>query len=145
MSKLVKESWTDPRIFEGAAAVVPVNYNRENPTSYGRAIEQWIRAHVTIVDEPFERIMAPGLLVDQARRGRAIGDCDDVATLAAALLTTLGVPARFVAIREPGWPVFQHVYVEYETPAGWATLDPTLDELPPGVFDRMIEPVLGYA
>jgi len=145
MRDLVEQSWMDPRVLEGAAWIVPRDHDRERPAPYGRAIDRWIRAHVTIIDEPFERIMAPGRMLEQvAATGRALGDCDDVATLAASLLTVAGIETDLVAIKEPGAPAFQHVYVEFDGGDRWEILDPTVDEFPDREFDRMMESVLSY-
>lgn len=52
------------------------------------------------------------------------GDCDDKATLLAAMLESIGHPTRFVAIGfEPG--IFSHVYVESKIGAGWIPLETT--------------------
>jgi hypothetical protein len=53
------------------------------------------------------------------------GDCDDMATLLAAMLMSAGNPVRFaVAGFKPGRPNFSHVYVEVMSPHGPVTIDP---------------------
>ena len=67
------------------------------------------------------------------------GDCDDMAVLCAALLSSLGVPVRFKAIgTDPAHPKsFTHVYAEYQDRTGrWYSCDPVAD---PGV-DAEIAP-----
>lgn len=52
------------------------------------------------------------------------GDCDDKATLLAALLGSIGHPTRFVAIGfEP--QIFSHVYLETRIGARWIPLETT--------------------
>jgi len=52
------------------------------------------------------------------------GDCDDKATLLAALLGSIGHPTRFVAIGfEP--EIFSHVYLETKIGAAWIPLETT--------------------
>jgi len=52
------------------------------------------------------------------------GDCDDKATLLAALLESIGHPTRFVAIGfEPG--IFSHVYVESRIGDSWVAMETT--------------------
>lgn len=54
------------------------------------------------------------------------GDCDDKAVLLAALLESIGHPARFHAIGfRPQH--FQHVYVETKIGGGWIPLETTED------------------
>ena len=52
------------------------------------------------------------------------GDCDDKATLLAAMLGSIGHPTRFVAIGfEPG--IFSHVYLETKIGNNWIPLETT--------------------
>lgn len=69
------------------------------------------------------------------------GDCDDQCTLLAAMLESVGHPARFVAVGfRPHH--FSHVYVEVHTPRGWVALDPTenvaVGWAPPNPVTRMV-------
>jgi predicted transglutaminase-like cysteine proteinase len=53
------------------------------------------------------------------------GDCDDIATLLAAMFMAAGNPVQFaVASFKPGKPVFSHVFVEVLTPHGPVIFDP---------------------
>ena len=56
------------------------------------------------------------------------GDCDDIATLLAALLLAMGNRCRFalVSLDHPGQPT--HVFVEVATPTGYRALDPVAHE-----------------
>lgn len=49
------------------------------------------------------------------------GDCDDKATLLAAMLESIGHPARFIAMGPKGAPknVFTHVFVETKIGGSW--------------------------
>ena len=72
------------------------------------------------------------------------GDCDDKATLLAAMLKSIGHPARFVAVGfRPG--KFVHVYVETKIGSEWVPLETTepvpVGWSPPGVVSRMVFPV----
>jgi len=52
------------------------------------------------------------------------GDCDDVATLGAALSLARGIPARYCAIITGAGPVPDHVYTDVLEPPGfWIDLD----------------------
>lgn len=52
------------------------------------------------------------------------GDCDDIATLLAAMLMSCGNQCRFVLVGLTSKNAPSHVYVEVRTPGGWVTLDP---------------------
>jgi transglutaminase-like putative cysteine protease len=72
---------------------------------------------------------------------RRYGDCDDKATLLAALLESIGHPSRFVAIgKAPG--KFSHVYVETRVGPKWIGLETTepvdVGWKPQNVLARMI-------
>lgn len=58
------------------------------------------------------------------------GDCDDQSILLAALLESIGIPARFTAV---GFAPdsFEHVYVQAYLGGEWIGLDPT-ERVPPG-------------
>lgn len=70
------------------------------------------------------------------------GDCDDQATLLAALLLSVSHPVRFVAIAtQPGGP-FAHVYCETRIGPKWIPLETTekwpAGKGPPVFFRRMV-------
>ena len=73
------------------------------------------------------------------------GDCDDMVTLLAALLESIGYETRFVAMgTRPGH--FQHVFLEAQLPSGeWMALDPTepvrAGWRPPVIESRMVQAV----
>lgn len=82
----------------------------ENPES----IDRFIRSHWRIVPDPTdaEFVRSPDLQLQQlACTGYLEGDCDDSATLAAALLVELSIPAWFIAIRQPRETEFSHVFL----------------------------------
>lgn len=75
---------------------------------------------------------------------RRYGDCDDKATLLAALLESIGHPARFVAVGfQPGR--FSHVYTETKLGTKWVAAETTepkpLGWFPPGITTRMVQDV----
>jgi len=101
---------------------------------YIRTLRAYIRDGVLIVDEPDEIITAPGELAAQIDRGTAAGDCDDVATLAAALLRTVGIETRLKAVAKTPQGYFGHVFAEYRfNGGGWTPFDTTIETSP--VYD----------
>lgn len=58
-----------------------------------------------------------------------VGDCDDISTLYAAILTCLGFKSRFVAIKSTrNNSGYDHVFVETENPDinSWVAFDMTV-------------------
>lgn len=77
-------------------------------------------------------------LTDLQTYGISYGDCDDMSTLLAALLNSVGYKVRFVIIRtktNPN-PNYNHIFVEVFVPATagspgrWAALDATMKNNP---------------
>jgi transglutaminase-like putative cysteine protease len=76
-------------------------------------IEDFFRAAWRIVPDPdyVEFISSPvRQLALYSERGFLSGDCDDAATLAACLLSAIGLPCVLVAIRLHGYTEFSHVF-----------------------------------
>jgi transglutaminase-like putative cysteine protease len=96
-------------------------------------IEKFLRDHFVYQAESFEIIRTPQFMLDEwLQRGWFSGDCDDVSTLAAALLICSGYPAKFVAIRYSHPSEFEHVFVE----SNGYRIDPTV---PPGTVHKELE------
>lgn len=102
------------------------------------AVRRFLAEHVVFRHDPtgVELLKAPAYQLAAIRaRGTVTGDCDDIATLGAALGLAAGFPARFVVLRfDPGGP-FEHVYTELRGPSGWVELDTSreLQRVPRGV------------
>ena len=77
-------------------------------------IDHFIRRNFRYRRENEEIVRTPQMMAETFNQnGFFDGDCDDVATLTAAILRVYGYPARFAAIRyDASNPEFQHVYVE---------------------------------
>lgn len=73
-----------------------------------RALHEFVRDRIRYVRDPadLELVATPEKTLQYAQ-----GDCDDKSTLLAALLESIGHPARFVAVGINGGP-FSHVLVE---------------------------------
>lgn len=62
------------------------------------AIYDWFMRHWTYLNDPneVELVKDPERLLEEiARKGRALGDCDDASVFLAASVRTIGAPARF--------------------------------------------------
>lgn len=97
------------------------------------ALHEFVRDSIRYVKDPagVELVATP----DRTLETRA-GDCDDKSTLLAALLESIGHPARFKAIGLNGGP-FSHVYVETKIGESWVPLE-TIIPRPMGWFPQGI-------
>ncbi len=81
----------------------------------------WVCSNVRYMRDPYgvELVQWPIRTVDTGA-----GDCDDMATLLAAMCMALGNQCRFALVGfSPGGPP-THVYCEVRTPSGFKVLDP---------------------
>lgn len=111
-----------------------------NPESFADALRRWIIMHVDIVDEFEELLQGPELLITRIfENGKAYGDCDDVAMLAASMLASMGADVRFIAVDEQMDGSFGHVFVQYMFPRmeSWRKFDPTIP-YDPVINDRFL-------
>jgi transglutaminase-like putative cysteine protease len=99
-------------------------------------IRRFLARHVRFHPDPFmlELVQTPRLQLERIRTaGYVLGDCDDIATLGAALGLAVHLAARFVVLAfDPAGP-WEHVYCELLTPDGWAELDTSreMQRVPP--------------
>ncbi len=90
------------------------NIIRDHPErrEQARAICEWVKEHVTYTRDPkgLEMVQEPVFMITQINvYGRATGDCDDMATLMAALLLAAGFHAGFRVIGPRDFRL-KHVY-----------------------------------
>lgn len=93
------------------------------------AIRQFLTHHVQFVPDPLtvEWLTPPAALLQTITdRFYTMADCDDVATLGAALGGAIGIPSRFQVLGfvHPDGPM-GHVYTELFDGAQWVELDIT--------------------
>lgn len=143
MKRLAKEGARTPLIRQTAAGLYGGLLQKD---SIGEitAIHQFVRDSIRYMRDPvgMENVQTP-----EATLELKYGDCDDKATLAAALLESTGHPARFVAVGfAPG--KFSHVFVEtrvHRRHGGypWIALETTepwpLGRAPVGYKSRMVQ------
>ena len=99
-----------------------------NKTRLLTLVDKFLRDKFIYIDEKIETLQHPDYMLQGLEiSGVLRGDCDDISTLHAALLTALGVPVRFVAIRSiKEDPNFDHVYIEANDGNEWIMYDITL-------------------
>lgn len=103
-----------------------------------RALQSWVQNCVIYIRDPVdvELVQTPEVTLKLMQ-----GDCDDQATLLAAMLMATGHPSRFVAIGMDGAP-FSHVLVETKIGETWVPAETILKKplgwYPQNVTSRLI-------
>jgi transglutaminase-like putative cysteine protease len=136
----------DPRVLEAGAQIVRAAPPRDRDRQVA-LLRDWIQRHTLFLNDPpaMELVRTPGYLLDRiGRDGKAQGDCDDMAVLAAALGMAAGLKARFIAVgfQGPKGPL-SHVFTELLTDRGWQEMDVTrpLGRAVPTVTRRVIREI----
>jgi transglutaminase-like putative cysteine protease len=127
MRTVARAAAYDPRIQLAARTAAPTG---SSPWQARVGILHWLTTHSRFAADPrFVELVRtpPEQLNIIAARGKMPGDCDDAATLGAALAVARGLAARFVVVgfgpTGPATP-YSHVYTEVAMPGGgWADLD----------------------
>lgn len=93
------------------------------------ALHEFVRDQIRYLHDPVgvERVATPEVTLEERQ-----GDCDDKATLLAALLESIGHPCRFVALAFNG-DGFSHVLVETKIGKSWMPLE-TIINRPAGWY-----------
>jgi transglutaminase-like putative cysteine protease len=122
----------------GMALSITQGVDARNYLGELRACQGWVRDNIRYVQDPedIELVQTPEKTLEFGA-----GDCDDKSTLLAALLLSIGHPARFVAVGFDGDP-FSHVLVESKIADSWVpceTIVPVaLGWYPAGVTSRYV-------
>lgn len=137
MRRFVKAGKVNPNIRMLAESIIS-GIPGKNYRAEASAVHDWVNENIRYTRDinNVEMVKTPELIL-QTRQG----DCDDMATLEATLLETIGHPARFVAV---GFDQrnFSHVYVETKLGNKWVASDCTENRgfgwFPPNVNLRMV-------
>lgn len=131
----------DPRI---RAATLPLLSSRINNDVRNNAntIARWVMRKMVYLADPDggEFVQTPLVLLNTiAKKGFAYGDCDDHVVLLGAMLVSIGIPARAVAVKLHGSSVYNHVVIEYLANGEPVLIDPCAKNVPtPAYRDRLI-------
>lgn len=141
MRDLARASLREPaqRVRETALAIIS---SSQGWTAEVRAIQQWVQENIRYVRDPIDDTGGVELVqTPQKTLDYAAGDCDDQATLTAALLSSIGHPARFIAVGFNGEGL-SHVLTQTkigDCAVSVETIQPqALGWFPPGVTSRYI-------
>lgn len=131
MRSLVLESLLHPKLVNLATSIW--YDSNKNPRALIEKVDTYLRrSFIWKEDEvngiPMEAIQTPDWMIQgREQTGHFIGDCDDISTLEAAILTAMGIQCRFVVIRsKPDTMVYDHVYVEALADGKWIVSDITV-------------------
>lgn len=112
MAANVRSSRAQPLVWETAKRIVAGVPERDE-IGQAMAIRRWVDTHLVFVKDPLgvELLETPSYLLGKIRdHGFVQGDCDDAASLTAALGTAIGLPAKFVAVGFGPDQPFSHVF-----------------------------------
>lgn len=127
-------------VFEGSvrrrAENVIANVMENDRTAEAAKLFDYVKAHFRYTRDPIglEMIKSPEISdAEITSRGFFIGDCDDVSAYLAALLTSVGIPARLsiIAVKGKGGN-YKHIYPEALLGGEWTAMECTAKQKPMG-------------
>lgn len=133
MRRYARAGATNPLVRRIAASIIATS-DPHDSLMHAQQIGDWVSQHVQFLRDPsdIERIESPwSMLADIGASYYTVGDCDDSATLVAALGLSVGLTAMFVTVGldEPN-ALPSHVYTALKGPGmpGWWDVDPARSE-----------------
>lgn len=133
MRQMVLDAVRDPQQKVRESALAILRGVSTSFTDQARAIQQWVQGNIEYRRDPpdVELVQTPQVTL-QLRAG----DCDDQATLIAALLQSTGHPSQFIAIGLNGGPL-THVLTQTLIGTSWVAVETIeakpLGWMPPGI------------
>jgi transglutaminase-like putative cysteine protease len=137
MTKFVRQYKSDPTVRNSAIEHIKL-IPQKNFTGEVYALFQFVQNEIRYTWDiaDIETLQTPVVTLNNG-----VGDCDDKATLLAALLESIGHKTRFVAAGFKGQD-FSHVFLETRIGDNWVTLDATepyaMGWRPPGITSTMV-------
>ena len=129
MCRLVQQRRDDLRVRD-VALTITAGCPRGNVRCRQDRILSWARENLRYESDPHgnELIFDPVETLERiGSNGQAAGDCDDGTVLVAALLESIGIPTRLLAVSTRADRRLHHVAVEARDSSGfWRYLDPFL-------------------
>lgn len=144
MRQLVRDSLRAPAQTIRLQAISILREARVPARQYRReadVLQQWVRDRIRYLKDPvgIELVQAPERTLQIG-----MGDCDDKATLLAALLCASGHPSNFVAVAFDGGPL-SHVLVETRIGDKWIPAETIINRpfgwYPSNVTSRLVQKV----
>lgn len=138
---VIEQFGRDPRI---RAATLPLLTSRINNDikAHANTVAQFVMRKMVYLADPDggEFIQTPLVLLNTiGKNGVAYGDCDDHVVLLGSMLTSIGIPARAVAVKLHGADHYNHVVIEYLANGEPTLIDPCAKTVPTPMYrDRLI-------
>lgn len=123
MARLAREAEGVPYVLAGAQRIAG---DAQTAGDRARRIRRFLERRVRFHPDPlhFETIKEPEFQLREIERaGFTAGDCDDIATLGAALGLALGLPARFRVMAFDSASPYEHVTADLFDGSRWIDLD----------------------
>lgn len=120
MLELIRAAKLQP-VIRNLAVLIIAGLPHKAYAEQAATVQRWVQSHIQFVRDVrgVETLTPPAYLV----RTRA-GDCDDQSMLVAALLESIGLPARIV-VGGPHPETFLHVWAEVEIAGRWCACETT--------------------
>lgn len=138
MGAIVREYRRNPEV-RGVALEILESVESKNYVGEARALFHYVQRTIRYTQDPdgVEWVQTPDKTILIGH-----GDCDDMATLLATMLASVGKPTRFVAAGFNGGPI-EHVWTEVKIGGRWFAMDPTEIEAefgwkPPGITETRV-------
>ena len=131
----------DPRIRAATLPLISSRINNDIRNNANTVAAFVMRKMVYLADpDGGELVQTPLVLLNAiGQKGVAYGDCDDHVVLLGAMLVSIGIPARAVAVKLHGSNHFNHVVIEYAYQGQSILIDPCAKNVPtPAYRDRLV-------
>jgi len=131
----------DPRIRAATLPLISSRINNDIRNNASTVAAFVMRKMVYLADpDGGEFVQTPLVLLNAiGRKGVAYGDCDDHVVLLGAMLVSIGIPARAVAVKLHGSDHYNHVVIEYPYQGQAILIDPCAKNVPtPAYRDRLV-------
>lgn len=123
MRAMVQDAKISPEVLQCAHSLIGLSPQHGEATE-ADTLFRFVRDDVRYIPDVLgvETLTEPAYVL-----ARMSGDCDDKATLLAALLESVGKPTRFVlAGYTPEHREYEHVYLQTLIDGEWLTMDPSV-------------------
>lgn len=121
MAKIAKAWKREPLVISTARNII-ANIPGKQFKREAEALQNWVRSNVRYTKDVagVETLQTPEVTLKVRQ-----GDCDDHSILLAALLSAVGHPSRFRAVKIKGNGIFCHVFTETKIGNQWFAVETT--------------------